>query len=93
MVPVRESGLEFAAYFNCSRNIIPFEEENRTTTIHQYLQYLIHLRAQSGKKQPGGTYKYRTLIESSLWIHMIVSYLSFLVSLLHVRFLSHSSGT
>jgi hypothetical protein len=53
MVLIRESGLEFAAYFNCSRNILPFEEENRTTTIHQYLQYLIHVRAQSGEEATG----------------------------------------
>jgi hypothetical protein len=53
MVLIRESGLEFAAYFNCSRNILPFEEENRTTIIHQYVQYLIHVRAQSGEEATG----------------------------------------
>jgi hypothetical protein len=37
MVLIREWGLEFAAYFNCSRNIIPFEEENRTTTVSAVL--------------------------------------------------------
>jgi hypothetical protein len=41
----------------------------------------------------GSTYIYSTLINSSLWIHMNISYIFLFVSMLHIFFISHSSET